>query len=111
MKLLKAAFPLLMTMVVAGPALAQKGDAKLGKAAYTKSCATCHGAEGEGKPAIAKLMKVDMRHLGAKDVQGLSDAEVSKIITEGKGKMKPPKDMKEADVANVLAYFRTLSQK
>ena len=40
--------------------LAGKGDATAGKEVYGKKCATCHGAAGEGKEAIAKMMKVEI---------------------------------------------------
>ena len=46
---------------------AGKGDAAAGKAVYDKRCATCHAAAGEGKPAIAKSLKVELRHLGSKE--------------------------------------------
>jgi hypothetical protein len=38
-------------------------DAAAGKAAYDKSCKSLHGPDGSGNPAIAKMMKVDMRDL------------------------------------------------
>ena len=108
---IRTPFLLLVVAALAIPSFGQKGDEKLGKAAFTKSCVTCHGAAGEGKAAIARLMKVEMRHLGSKEVQGQSDVALGKIILEGKGKMKPAKDVTEADLPNLLAYFRTLAQK
>ena len=33
------------------------GDAAAGKAAYDKSCKSCHGADGTANPAIAQMMK------------------------------------------------------
>ena len=91
--------------------LAAKGDAEAGKAIYAKRCAACHAKEGEGKPAIAKMLKVELRHLGSKEVQAKSDADLKKVITAGSGKMKPAKGLTDADVANVVAYLRTLAQK
>lgn len=97
--------------IAAAPALfAQKGDAAAGKAVYTAKCATCHGAEGEGKPAIAKMMKVEMKHLGSKEVQAKTDEQLKKESTEGVGKMKPVKLASDADVANLIAYLRTLKK-
>lgn len=91
-------------------ALAQKGDAAAGKAIYSAKCATCHGPLGEGKDAIAKALKVELRHLGSKEVQARSDADWKKEIEEGTGKMKPVKLAKEADLANLIAYMRTLKK-
>lgn len=101
---------LLVLVVLAAPAIvaASGGDADAGKTVYNKKCATCHGKDGEAKPAMAKMFKVEMKHLGSKEVQALSDDEIKKIITDGQGKMKPAKGVSDSDVANVIAYVRTL---
>ncbi|HKZ52221.1 MAG TPA: cytochrome c [Candidatus Acidoferrales bacterium] len=93
------------SVVVAG------SNVEAGKAVYDKKCATCHGKEGEGKEAIAKTMKVELRHLGSADVQGKSDDQLKKESIEGTGKMKPVKGLSDEDVANLMAYLRTLKQK
>jgi len=90
-------------------ALAQGGDAKAGKAVFDKQCATCHGPDGTPKDAVAKMLKVEMRHLGSKEVLAKSDGDIHKVIVEGYQKMKPQK-LAEKDVANVIAHFRTLKQ-
>ena len=56
-----------------------------GKPLFASKCAACHGANGEGKDAIAKMMKVTMKHLGSKEVQAKSDADLKKVITDGTG--------------------------
>ncbi len=38
-------------------------DAATGKAAYAKACKSCHGPDGAGNPAVAKMMKVEMKPL------------------------------------------------
>ena len=91
--------------------LAAKGDAEAGKAIYAKKCASCHAKEGEGKPAIAKMLKVELRHLGSKEVQARSDDEIRKLLAEGKGKKKPVKGLSDEDMVNVIAYVRTLAKK
>jgi mono/diheme cytochrome c family protein len=85
-------------------------DAKAGQAVYDKSCKSCHGADGSGNPAIAKMMKVDMKSLGSAEVQAISDGDLGKIITDGKGKMKPVKTVSGPAVDNVVAYVRTLKK-
>ena len=82
-------------------------DAKAGQAAYDKSCKNCHGTDGSGNAAVAKMMKVDLRALGSKEVQAESDADLTKVITAGKGKMKPVAAVSAADADNVVAYVRT----
>ena len=84
------------------------GDATAGKAIYDKACKSCHGATGTANPAIAKMMKVEMKDLSSAEVQALSDGAIKKIITEGQGKMKPVKAA--TDVAAVIAYVRTLKK-
>ena len=56
------------------------------------------------------MMKVEMKNLGSADVQAHSDADLAKIISEGKGKMKPVKTVSGPAVDNVVAYVRTLKK-
>ena len=84
----------------------QAADATAGKAAYYKSCKSCHGPDGAGNPAVAKMMKVDMKDLKSADIQAMSDADLQKVITEGKGKMKPVASASPS-AADVVAYIRT----
>jgi mono/diheme cytochrome c family protein len=86
-------------------------DVAAGKDIFGKKCASCHGANGEGKDSIAKMMKVEFRHLGSKEVQAKSDAELMKIITEGGGKMKPVKDVDSKATEDIVSYLRTLRDK
>ena len=86
-------------------------DAAAGKETFAKKCASCHGADGAGKDAIAKMMKVEFKHLGSKEVQAKSDADLHKVIMDGSGKMKPVKDLDAKAVDDVVAFLRTLKQK
>lgn len=79
-----------------------------GKEVFDSKCKACHGATGQGNPGIAKMMKVEMRALGSKEVQAQSDADLKKIITEGKGKMKPIAGLSAKQVDDVVAFVRTL---
>jgi mono/diheme cytochrome c family protein len=87
------------------------GNAAAGKDAYMKKCASCHGQAGEGKDAIAKMLKVTLAHLGSKEVQAKSDADLKKIQLEGMGKMKPVKDVNAQMADDILAFMRTLPKK
>jgi mono/diheme cytochrome c family protein len=88
----------------------QAADAAVGKAVYDKSCKTCHGPDGAGNPAIAKMFKVDMKDLKSPDVQAIGDDDLKKVITDGKGKMKPVAGVSGADADNVVAYVRSLKK-
>ena len=79
-----------------------------GKEIYDKSCKGCHGATGQGNPGLAKMMKVEMKPLGSKEVQDKSDADLKKIITQGTGKMKPVASVTGKQIDDVIAFVRTL---
>jgi mono/diheme cytochrome c family protein len=84
--------------------------ASAGQEVYDKSCKSCHGAQGQGNPAIAKMMKVTMLHLGSKEVQAKSDADLKEAITKGTGKMKPMPALSAKQLSEVVAFVRTLKQ-
>ena len=81
-----------------------------GKAVFAEKCQACHGPNGEGKPAIAKMFKVEMHPLGSKEIQALSDADIKKVVTGGHGKMKPVAGLSDKQVDDVIAFVRTLKE-
>ena len=76
-----------------------------GAATYKTKCAPCHGPDGSGKTPVGKSLKV--RDLRSPEVQKLSDAEITKVVMDGKGKM-PASKLAAADVKAVIAFIRTL---
>ncbi|MBI3403973.1 MAG: cytochrome c [Acidobacteria bacterium] len=99
----------MLAVALVPAAYSQKGDAAAGKTLFGAKCATCHGAAGEGKDAIAKMMKVEIKHLGSKEVQARSDADLKKVVADGTGKMKAVK-LTDAETANLIAFLRTLKK-
>src|SRR5579862_6709813 len=97
----------LILFAACGVALAGSAE---GKTTFNSKCQGCHGPNGEGKPAIAKMFNVTMRPFGSKEVQARSDDEFKKIITTGYGKMKPPAGVAEEQVPDIIAYIRSLKQ-
>jgi mono/diheme cytochrome c family protein len=85
------------------------GAAADGKVVYDAKCKSCHAADGSGNPSISKMMKVTLRPLGSADVQAQSDADLSAIITDGKGKM-PKQALTAAQAKDVVAYLRTMKK-
>ena len=79
-----------------------------GKELFAAKCQPCHGANGEGKAAIAKMYNVTMPPLASKDVQAKSDADLKKVILSGKGKMKPVAGVAEKQADDIVAFLRTL---
>ncbi len=87
------------------PVASLAADAAAGKAVFDTKCKSCHGADGAGNPAIAKMMKVDLKPLGAQ-----TDAEIKGAVTMGVGKMKPVTGVAAGDVDNIVAYVHTLKK-
>jgi cytochrome c553 len=99
---------IVLTLTLTPAAVALAADAKAGQAAYDKSCKSCHGADGTPNATIAKMMKVDIKSLKSPEVQGMSNDDLKKVITDGKGKMKPVKTVTGGAVDDVVAYDHTL---
>ena len=87
------------------------GDAAAGKDVYTKKCKTCHAEDGHGNDGMAKILKTTIPPLDSDQVQKQSDADIKKVIVEGKGKMKPVPGLSDAEIDNVIAYVRTFKKK
>jgi mono/diheme cytochrome c family protein len=87
----------------------EAAEAQAGKTVYGMKCRSCHGANGEGNPAIAKALKTEIKPLMDPEVQSMSEADIKKIIMEGKGKMKPVA-VSGADLDNVAAYVKSLKK-
>jgi mono/diheme cytochrome c family protein len=84
---------------------AAAASAKDGEGVFTAKCKNCHGADGSGNPAIAKMMNVTMKPLAA-----AADADVKTAVTAGTGKMKPVAGIAPGDLDNIIAYIHTLKK-
>jgi mono/diheme cytochrome c family protein len=75
---------------------------------YKSKCAGCHGVDGSGSATGKKMGAHDFT---TADVQGMSDTELSTIITNGKNKMPAyGKSLKAEDIPGLVAYIRTLKK-
>ncbi len=92
--------------LIASAGLSWAGAAE-GKEVYTAKCAPCHGPNGEGKAAIAKMYNVTQAPLGSKEVQAKTDDQLKQVVLKGQGKMKPV-SVAEKQAADVIAFVRTL---
>ncbi|MGA8223396.1 MAG: cytochrome c [Candidatus Acidiferrales bacterium] len=110
---MKSLIVIAVLMLVFSPAVlaAPAGNADDGKELFAKKCAICHGKDASGNGPAAKAFNPPIPSLASKEVQALSDADIQKVITEGKGKMKPVKDLTKGDLANLIAFIRSLAKK
>jgi len=79
-------------------------DVAAAEATYKAKCAGCHGADGKGKEAMKT------KDLASEEVQKMSDADLSGVITNGKGKMPPYKTMSADQVKDMVAFIRSLKK-
>jgi cytochrome c oxidase cbb3-type subunit 3 len=86
-------------------------DAKAGKAAYEKSCVSCHGADGKGNPAMAKVLGEKGLNIVGKETTQKSDDQLLKVIVEGAGKMPAQKSLSKDEQKQVLSHVRSLAKK
>jgi cytochrome c6 len=93
-------FSLLLALALPPIAAAESG-ADL----YKSKCAGCHGADG------SKSM-MGSKPLNGADVQGMSNAQLEEVITNGKGKMMPAYKGKltDAQIKELATYIHTMKK-
>jgi cytochrome c6 len=85
-------------------------DAGAGKATFEKSCIGCHGKDGKGNPAMAKVLGEKGLNLTAKEAAQKSDEQLLKVIANGEGKMPAQKSLSKDEQKQVLSYVRSLQK-
>jgi mono/diheme cytochrome c family protein len=97
----------------ANPVKASPTSIASGKKKYGQDCAMCHGKEGAGDGDLAEDMHLKLKDLREADVlKDISDAEMYKIINNGKGKMMGEEGrLKPDEIWDVVNFVRTLSKK
>ncbi len=74
-----------------------------GAALYKSKCASCHALDGSGNTPAGKA--ATLRDLRSAQVQALSDAQLTKVIGKGKGKMPGYEKGVGADGVKLLVAF------
>jgi cytochrome c6 len=74
---------------------------------YKTNCVLCHAADGSGNSSSGKALGA--RDLRSDVAQKKTDAELTEVITQGKGKMPAfGKKLKPEDITKLVAYIRAL---
>ena len=77
---------------------------------FKTKCAVCHGADGSGNTAQGKALKV--RDLRSAEVQKMTDAQMTEIISKGKNKMPAlGKNFSPDQIKQLVAHIRGLAKK
>ena len=104
------------------PAAATAADADAGKALFQINCMTCHGPAGKGDGPLAAALDPKPRDLSGgefkfdtdNDGKTGTDADLKNVIMQGamafggSPLMAPWMTLSDADVANLIAFIRTL---
>jgi mono/diheme cytochrome c family protein len=103
----RKALPLAFCLLLFSASLWAQGD---GASLFKSKCAACHGADGSGNTAVGKSLKI--RDLASADVQKQTDAELTALITNGKGAMPSYKDKLSGDqIKDLVGFVRQLAKK
>ena len=97
------------------PVAASPESIAAGKAAFTKNCRFCHGADAKGNGPMAPQGTHPSDLTDAKWDRGSSDGEIFVVIRDGAG---PKFDMKgykgklaDTDIWNVVNFLRSIGTK
>lgn len=97
---------------MAGAWAARAASPEKGKGIYSSKCASCHGKDGKGNPAMSKVFKVDSAALNLADdsTLGKKDEELAEVTAKGKGKMPAfAGKMKPEEIDDVVAFVKSIS--
>lgn len=84
-----------------------QGNITAGKAVFMDQCSVCHGADASGKTPVAKSLGAIIPDYRSKQVQNLTDPDIRRVITEGKGSMPPVGNLSAGDITNLIAFIRS----
>lgn len=97
---------LAISPLISCSAIAQEDAAGL----FKSKCAACHGADGSGNTAVGKSIKI--RDFHSPDVQTQTDAQLTEMISAGKGAMPSYKGkLTDEQIKQLVGYIRELGKK
>ena len=95
-----------LVLTVTATILGTAGFAQTGDATYKAKCASCHGPTGTPSAGMAKMMGIKPASDPA--IQALNVDQMSAAVKDGKGKMKPIAGLSDAQIKDVVSYYRGL---
>ena len=94
-------------VLIASLALAGSAFGADGAAIFKAKCAMCHGPDGSASTGMGKSM--GLKPLGSPEVQKMSEADLTALISNGKGKMPASKGkLSDDEISAVAKYVHTL---
>lgn len=119
----------LLAPLAAGSASAA-GDAAAGKATFSIVCMSCHGETGKGDGVVGAMLqppprdfsKANFKFDANKDGTAGTDADLAAVIRQGAAGFKdasgaagsalmaPNPSLSDEDIANLIAFIRSLKQ-
>jgi mono/diheme cytochrome c family protein len=76
-----------------------------GEAIYKAKCAGCHGATGTPSAGMAKM---GVKPVSDPAIKALTAAQEATAVKSGKGKMHPVAGLTDAQIKDVVAFYRGL---
>lgn len=76
-----------------------------GETIFKTKCVLCHGPDGSGQTPLGKQLQA--ANLGSKEVQKQSNAELHKIVHDGRANMPPfAEQLSDEEITQVIQYVR-----
>ncbi len=103
--LVEILFLVLFLAVGASPIWAEDSGAET----FKSKCVLCHGADGTGNTPLGKQLQAANLH--SKEVQSKTNAELHKIVHDGKTNMPPFADqLSDEQITQVVKYVRSFGK-
>ena len=111
-------------LAITAPSAAVAGDAEAGNASFQANCASCHGPTGAGDGPVAVALDPKPRNFSEAqfkydtdgDGTAGTDADLSNVIKQGaaafggNAMMAPLPHLSDDEIANIIAFVRTLEK-
>ena len=78
---------------------------------FNRIAGTCHGATGQGNPAMVIASKGALQDLSSKEVPSRTDMRLAKDVAGGRAQKKTIKPLTQEEMNAVIASVPTLAEK